>query len=492
MKQPTIFIGSTGEAQHLAITLQSAIDRWASVRVWSQGVFEQNRANLDNLLKVAADFDFACILATPDDFTESRGKASDAPRDNIIFEFGLFLGALGRDRVFFIYPREVQLKLPTDLSGVSFLEYKPPDENNPPDSVLAPVANAILAIVRREGVRKRAVLHRYEPILGHGDIDRVANLTDAALHFSQHRFGHREEIRQHILHGDVIPERYHYFTEEGAEFWLRLSSDPQYRFHSNSMLLVHRIASRFARHIARISDNREDIDFVSMGSGDGEKDRILLDALITSGFRALNYYPIDISDKLLVECIRNVFRDNYDHRGVHTKAVIGDFCNLPVLRAVYEDRPSPNVFSILGNTLGNSDEPKILSALKQSMYPGDFAVIEINCALDEISSGRSILNSPLVIEYACLPLRIAGLEVNVEKAMVHEVPLLSVLRSARSVRTAYSEVEIDGRTVRQVPLTHDHRYHFNSFGDEIKTYLEAEIIDSEVVDNAGALLIRKT
>jgi uncharacterized SAM-dependent methyltransferase len=228
-----------------------------------------------------------------------------------------------------------------------------------------------------------------------------------------------------------------------------------------------------------------------LGSGDGEKDRILLNALVTSGTTALNYYPVDISDKLLVECIKNVFRDNFDHRGVHTKAIIGDFCNLPVLRAVYEDRPSPNVFSILGNTLGNSDEGKILGALKQSMYPEDLAIIEINCATDEVSSANSILSSAIVRESACLPLRMAGIEFDKDKATVHEVKDLSVFRSARSVETTYSEVRIDNQTVSCVPLTHDHRYVFKSFIPEIESYLGVEIIDSEVIGNAGALLVRK-
>src|SRR6185312_4470968 len=113
VRQPKVFIGSSVNAHSMATTLQGVLNHSASVDVWSQGVFEQNRGNLENLLKATAEYDFACIFATPDDYIESNGKKSNVHRDNILFEFGLFLSALGTDRVFFIYPRDVELKLPT-------------------------------------------------------------------------------------------------------------------------------------------------------------------------------------------------------------------------------------------------------------------------------------------------------------------------------------------------------------------------------------------
>jgi predicted nucleotide-binding protein len=47
-------------------------------------------------------FDFAILVLTPDDLTQSRGKQQPSPRDNVVFELGLFIGALGRDRVFMV------------------------------------------------------------------------------------------------------------------------------------------------------------------------------------------------------------------------------------------------------------------------------------------------------------------------------------------------------------------------------------------------------
>ena len=41
-------------------------------------------------------FDFAVMILSPDDMTESRDQSYASPRDNVLFELGLFMGRLGR------------------------------------------------------------------------------------------------------------------------------------------------------------------------------------------------------------------------------------------------------------------------------------------------------------------------------------------------------------------------------------------------------------
>ena len=70
------------------------------------------------------------LVLGPDDEVVSRNEKSDAPRDNVILELGLFMGALSHERTFMIIPREYDIKVPTDLRGLTSLSYKSDDSND--------------------------------------------------------------------------------------------------------------------------------------------------------------------------------------------------------------------------------------------------------------------------------------------------------------------------------------------------------------------------
>lgn len=491
MPAAKVFIGSATEAKPLAVALQSLLEDVATVRVWSQRLFKPNRGNLETVLNAIDEYDFACFLAPPIDTTTSKGKEHKAVRDNIILEYGLFLGKLGPDRVFLLYPRGTEMTLPSDLTGVSHLEFKPVDDDNPDESVLGPAAKVVEDHIGIHGVRAATVERRYNPVLERGTVDRVGHVSDAALYFSRKRHGYKKDIRQFILQNEVIPSLYYYATEDGAELWLEMSSQPRYRFKSNSIRLLRQNASQISDMVMSHLPGKREVDFISLGSGDGEKDRVLLDGLLHA-HADLTYYPLDISDTLLVECVRNVQSRALDYAGgLKTKAIIGDFIDLEILRSVYEDRPSPNLFSLLGNTFGNTDEAEIMTALRDSMYPGDFVLVEINCDLGEVEEDGSFLRDKLTLEYSCAPLSMIGHKVDLSKATVREEDDLSVFQCAKSSATYYSEVELDGRTVKDVPLAHDHRYPLDEFTDEFSEALEVDVLLAERYGNAAVVLGKK-
>ena len=63
------------------------------------------------------------FVATPDDEMAKRGGTSLVMRDNVLFEFGLFAGILGRRRVFLLVPDKPRIDIPTDLLGLTLAEY---------------------------------------------------------------------------------------------------------------------------------------------------------------------------------------------------------------------------------------------------------------------------------------------------------------------------------------------------------------------------------
>ncbi len=153
---PRLFIISSVEALEVASELQRGLDRDVLSTVWTDGVFFAGGYSLEALEKAVGDSDFAVAIAQPDDIVESKGKRSPTLRDNVLFELGLFMGKLSRYRTILVHPRVKDLKLPTDLQGLTLLSYEPCDPADLP-SRLGPVCTSIRMLVKNLGVYKITV-----------------------------------------------------------------------------------------------------------------------------------------------------------------------------------------------------------------------------------------------------------------------------------------------------------------------------------------------
>ena len=123
--KPQMFVGSSVEGLEIANALQSNLQRVVDSTVWTQGVFGLGETTLQSLLKQASRADFAAFVMSPDDVTKLRGRNVKSARDNVVLELGLFAGALGSRRVFFVMPRDKNFHLPTDLHGINAATYEP-------------------------------------------------------------------------------------------------------------------------------------------------------------------------------------------------------------------------------------------------------------------------------------------------------------------------------------------------------------------------------
>lgn len=150
-----LFIGSSSEGRDVARHLQAELNGSGLCEVdrWDQNVFEPSGYTLDSLLRVAANVDFAVLVATADDMTVSRGVTTLSVRDNVILEFGLFAGALGRERVYLLPAGGP--KLPTDVAGLTWLPFYPQAGENARAAVTE-AALQIEAQIRRLGRVKRS------------------------------------------------------------------------------------------------------------------------------------------------------------------------------------------------------------------------------------------------------------------------------------------------------------------------------------------------
>lgn len=150
---PRVFVGCSVEGLAVARAIQAEFhhDDDIIVKLWTQGVFEPSHYTIDDLLEEARRSDFAVLVFLGDDTTTSRKKKQASPRDNVVFEMGLFMGALLRERTFYVTPRRAKIKIPSDLLGLTPLTYKKP--GNPSDlrSALGPVCSKIRERIQQLG-----------------------------------------------------------------------------------------------------------------------------------------------------------------------------------------------------------------------------------------------------------------------------------------------------------------------------------------------------
>ena len=119
-----LFIGSSTEGLALTNALASLMCHEFTVVPWTQNVFEPGSNTIDALLAEVNKCQFAVFLFTADDLTLLRGRKFSTARDNVIFEFGLFLSRLGTKRCFFLVPDgHDDFRIPTDLDGIITLCY---------------------------------------------------------------------------------------------------------------------------------------------------------------------------------------------------------------------------------------------------------------------------------------------------------------------------------------------------------------------------------
>jgi O-acetyl-ADP-ribose deacetylase (regulator of RNase III) len=118
-----VFIGSSSEAIDVCRAVQQELERYFEVTIWDQDVFRLTYDAIDSLCAELDSSDAGVFVLTPDDLTERHGQFSFTVRDNVIFELGMFIGRLGRSRTFMLAPDESDIRLPSDLIGVTTARY---------------------------------------------------------------------------------------------------------------------------------------------------------------------------------------------------------------------------------------------------------------------------------------------------------------------------------------------------------------------------------
>ena len=135
MEKPKIFIASSGRAKTLAQALQYLLGSEVAANVWDEaGRRNAGSTIIEMLLNAARENDFAIVILTKDDVSRKEQgageEAKEGPeaRDNCVFEAGIFMAKLGRERCILLNGLDKKDR-PSDFGGIIVHDFiEPPPE----------------------------------------------------------------------------------------------------------------------------------------------------------------------------------------------------------------------------------------------------------------------------------------------------------------------------------------------------------------------------
>jgi len=155
--RPRVFVGSSSEGKPVAERLHALLTEFARPRLWPNA-FGLGQSFLDEILRQANECEFGVFLMTADDIGLKRGETHAVMRDNVLFELGVFLGALGKDRSFYVYCDDDPPEFPSDLFGVSGATFRAAPISETSDSlrpVVVKVHDSIQRLMPISPLRRR-------------------------------------------------------------------------------------------------------------------------------------------------------------------------------------------------------------------------------------------------------------------------------------------------------------------------------------------------
>lgn len=252
-----------------------------------------------------------------------------------------------------------------------------------------------------------------------------------------------------------LPEKFFYWFPLSVRAWLALCSDGAYRNFVRSRSLIARSGAELARRFPPAP-----LEVLSLGSGQGDKDLLLLLALRERGVR-VSYMPVDTSQALLEMACAGAIAAGFPARGV--KADFTAPAHLAALAA--EPDTPPRLVLLIGNTLGAFDPLVEARALARLLRPGDALLVD-----GEIFAGDSTVqgyDNPLNRRFAWAPLHAVGIR-DADGELVfeteHDSRLPGLHRIAKHFRPSRDVEPLVGgellRLVRGERLAMNHSYKY--------------------------------
>lgn len=143
-----------------------------------------------------------------------------------------------------------------------------------------------------------------------------------------------------------------------------------------------------------------ELSLVSIGVGNGRKERLLLESLLRIG--SPSYYSIDISSPMIDAALNTVADIN-----VEKTALVAFFQDLPILNRLW---CHPSLLCLLGNTFSTYGAEYVLSAVRAELEPNDLFLFDCRLSSRDAPGIEQIISSPARVRFQIAPLIKRGLE----------------------------------------------------------------------------------
>jgi hypothetical protein len=199
--RPRVLISSSHQGRPLAQALQEHLQPECRAQVVTENTLKLSYTAIESLLEMLDDTDFAVVVVTPDDSRKSHQDGSDDARENVLLEFALATGRLGRDRSFLVAPRDApDLQLPTNLLGIGLASYYWSQDENDWLTELGPAASKIRRTINetrrlRPAVREWAYFSDFAPKFG-SLITKAQVITLHFIHSRRWRENNLDQLEQ--------------------------------------------------------------------------------------------------------------------------------------------------------------------------------------------------------------------------------------------------------------------------------------------------------
>jgi Histidine-specific methyltransferase, SAM-dependent/Predicted nucleotide-binding protein containing TIR-like domain len=484
-KKPVVVVGSSSEAEQRGLIAGIRANLpGATVRNWKTLAWPLTRSTLEGVVDMVGGADFAVFILSADDVATIRGKQVSVARDNVIFELGVSIGKLGVDRTFIMCPDgdvAANHHRPSDLLGITVTTFE--SEGDVQDAT-ARACDQMWPVIVTRGRRDRSSANGD---ITRGETTRLEVIADGAFYVQESRDRYAADLRDAIMEGARLPQKFQFAQPDGGHHWLRLCKSVSYHYYARAKALLRDNRQEIAGKVAEVLGTTA-VDLISLGCGDGTKDELLLRALIDElpAHEYVYYYPIDISDSLLVETVRHIANHGVRRDRLRCKPVLGDFTDLKALAEIINYRSNPNLFSLLGNALGSFDEEEIVGSIGGAMRPGDLVLIEANVGVPDDSS--PLLKEDAAHQWDLSTLKALDISVDACKIEQEIRKDVSAVPGAQTLLSYAVPLDCDGRNEPRYTLSAMHHYQLKPLIAHVMRELKLDWVEP-ITDNGVALLL---